>query len=76
MVSQLKYNNETDRYELGDWELHCGNCFEVLICSNDTEEAEWIQTRIEIRVDEHNGHDEWYLVGIKGVGIDGLFARR
>lgn len=68
-VSQLTYNEETDRYELDGYGLHCGDCFEVLVWNGLTNMAEWIATRIE------NNKDGWYLVGIVGYQIGGLFAR-
>lgn len=43
--------------------LHCGECFEVLI-KKDT----WEEVRIEMA-------EEWYLVGLPGVRLDGLTVR-
>ena len=38
----LLYNSYTERYEIEDVELHCGDCFEILV--ND----EWKETSIEM----------------------------
>ena len=43
----------TGRYEIGRWELHCGNCFQVKL-----QEGLWVDTRIEM------SEGQWYLVGI------------
>ena len=40
----LLYNSYTERYEIEDIELHCGDCFEVRLDRCD----EWIETRIEM----------------------------
>lgn len=68
-VSQLIYNEETDHYELNGYDLHCGDCFEVLVFNGLTNKAEWIETRIE------GNDDGWYLIGLSGYQINGLFAR-
>lgn len=68
-VSQLIYNENTDRYELNGYGLHCGDCFEVLVFNGLTNKAEWIETSIE------SNSSGWYLVGLSGYQISGLFAR-
>lgn len=68
-VYQLIYNEETDRYEMNGYGLHCGDCFEVLVFNGLTNSAEWIETRIE------SNAEGWYLVGLAGYQIGGLFAR-
>ena len=69
-VSQMIYNHDSKRYELDGDDLHCGDCIEVLIFNALSEKAEWIETRIE-----YNG-EAWYLVGLAGYEIGGLFAKR
>lgn len=68
-VSQIQYNQDTDRYEMNGYELHCGDCFEVLVFNGLTNKSEWIETKIE------NNNDGWYLIGLAGYQINGLFAR-
>lgn len=70
-ISQLIYNENTDRYELDGEGLHCGDCFEVLVVNGLSGKPEWIDTRIE-----YNNNHGWYLIGIVGYQIGGLFARR
>lgn len=67
-MGQLIYNSEIDRYELNSVELHCGDCFEVLTC-DAAGTVRWTETRIK-----HDG-DKWYLVGLRGLCLVGLFAR-
>lgn len=66
-MNRLIYNEEIDRYVLGDYDFHCGDTLEVLI--NDT----WVKTRFEM--DHKNGEGIWYLVGLKGIKINNLIAR-
>ena len=68
---QLIYDADTDRYLLDNEPLHCGDCIQVLVFNGLTGETEWIKTRLEM-----NGENEWYLVGLLGYQIAGLFARR
>jgi len=70
MNNQLKYNSETGRIELNGQEFHCGETLVVLIVS-DQGNPEWIKTRMEY----NHSHAEWYLVGLPGVKVDGLFAK-
>lgn len=73
MTHQLVYNAETECYEIGDWDLHCGDCFEVLI--NDDKER-WVRTSMEMHRSELKDQDEWYLVGIgNGVQMNNLYER-
>ena len=67
-ISQIHYNEETDLYELDNKDLHCGDCLTVLVVNGLTNKAEWIETSLE-----NNGED-WYLVGLIGYEIGGLFA--
>ncbi len=66
MIGQLRYDEKSDRYYIDNVELHCGDCFSVLICNNSM--PEWIETRIEMG-------EEWYLDGLLGFQLSGLFAR-
>jgi len=70
IVAQLLYDRETDRILFDGDGLYCGECLEVLICNglNDNK-PEWVETRIEKNAD-------WYLVGLIGYQVSGLFARR
>lgn len=67
----LIYDNTQERYDIryGIEEyhggLHCGECFEVFI------NGEWKQTRIEYSWKSN----EWYLVGIKNISLNGLEVR-
>lgn len=62
----LLYNSYTERYEIEDIELHCGDCFEVRLDRCD----EWIETRIEMN---KNG---WYLVGLPNELLHGGLEAR
>jgi hypothetical protein len=42
-----------NRWGFDGWELHCGDCFQVLDSGNNT----WLDVRIEMA-------DDWYLVGL------------
>ena len=64
--SRLIYNDDADRYELDGDGLHCGDCIEVLLPDG------WTATRVEYEWNTHN----WCLVGLTGVQLDGLIARR
>lgn len=67
-VGNLFYDAEMGRYDIcfginayyGG--LHCGECFEVEVPGT------WIAVRIEM-------DDEWYLVGLPNVRLDGLAVR-
>lgn len=70
-VSQLIYNEQTDRYELNGYGLHCGDCFEVLVFSEEINDFKWFETSIE-----SNWETGWYLTGsLKYQSIGGLYAR-
>ena len=69
--AQIRYDDLHDRMVLGDNELHCGQCLEVLVASEtqtSSNQAVWIKTRLEMGAD-------WYLVGLQDLQINGLFAR-
>lgn len=69
-VEQLKYNKETDRIIFNGRALQCGEYLEVLVFNGLNNKVEWIETKLEL--DEE---DRWYLVGLLGYDIIGLFAR-
>lgn len=54
----------TIRFDLTNYSggLHCGECFDVWI------NRKWIPTRIEFG-------DDWYLVGIDTLALNGLLVR-
>lgn len=66
-MNRLFYDEEIERYVLGNYDFHCGDTLEVLI--NDT----WVKTRFEM--DHKGGEATWYLVGLKGIEIENLKAR-
>lgn len=69
-AAQLTYNPTSERYELDGVGLHCGDALTVLVVNGLTGSMEWIDTRIEM-----DGNNEWYLVGLLGYQIGGLFGR-
>lgn len=64
----LFYDKESGRYDIrfgidsvyGG--LHCGDCFDLKV------DNAWVPARIEIE-------EEWYLVGLPQVNLDGLIVR-
>ena len=69
-IAQLIYDQESDRLSFDGEDLHCGECLEVMVCNGlNGDQAEWIATRLEY-------NDHWYLVGLLGYQVSGLFARR
>lgn len=66
----LIFDETTDRYDirfdLADYYggLHCGDCFDVMIG------GKWKPTRIEMNMEQ-----EWYLVGVRAVDLNGLRVR-
>ena len=64
----LWYDKERGRYDIrfGLEEyyggLHCGECFDVKV------EGKWIPVRIEM-------DEDWYLVGLPNVKLDGLIVQ-
>ena len=69
VVAQIRYDELSDRMVLDGRDLHCGDCFEVLVCNGlNGSRPEWIETRIEYG-------EDWFLVGLSGYQISGLFAR-
>lgn len=67
-VAQLTINPETDRLEHDGHPLFTGDCLEVLVVNGLSGRPEWIETRLEMA-------DDWYLVGLLGYQVNGLFAR-
>lgn len=70
-ISQLRYNEDVDRFHLDGDFLSCGDPLHVLIVNGLTGKTEWADTRIEL-----DGSDRWYLVGLSGYDLCGLFASR
>ena len=70
-VSQLVFDEASGRYILDNESLSCGDTLKVLVYNGLTNNAEWIDTRIEL-----DSNDNWYLVGLFGYSIGGLFASR
>ena len=64
MNGRLFYDPTSERFVIDGQELHCGDVIQVMIGQT------WVETRIEL-----DANDEWYLVGLKGIQIDGLPAR-
>ena len=68
-IAQLRYNDETDRIEHDGYGLHSGDCLAVLVVDGVDGQTKWVDTCIEF----DNG--EWYLVGLMGYQVNGLFAK-
>lgn len=68
-VGQIIFDQDAERLVLDGQPLHCGDTLEVLIVNGLDGQTQWLQTRVEV-------NDEgWYLVGLFGYQISGLFAR-
>lgn len=68
-IAQLRYDPESERITFDGYGLHCGDGLEVLVCNGlNGNKPEWVETRIEYNKD-------WYLVGLAGYQVSGLFAR-
>lgn len=67
-VAQLRYDPATDRLDFDGDSLHCGQCLEVLVVDGISGQTKWVETRLEYG-------DGWYLVGLVGYQVNGLFAR-
>lgn len=64
------YRNSSNRYETRQGHCYtCGSGIEALISDNRHDSPYWVWTRVE-----HDGSD-YYLVGHKGVDMDGLTVR-
>ena len=66
IVGQLCYNNIYNKYYVDNYELKNGDLLEVLIYNGLI--VEWIRTHIQ-----HS--DFWYLDGVSGYNLNGLFVR-
>ena len=67
--AQLHYDPESDRRIFDERELHCGEYLEVLVCNGlNGDKPEWVETRVEYG-------EDWYLEGLLGYQVSGLFAR-
>lgn len=63
-ISRYNFNyvdSDGDKYDYGG--IHCGEVFEILL------NGVWVQARVEML-------DEWYLVGLPGLKLDGLEVRK
>lgn len=69
MIAQLRYDPFTDRYILNGDPLHAGDPLRVLIYDSGSDDFRWKETRIE-----RNADDQWYLVGLSGIQMNGLWA--
>lgn len=68
-ISQLHYDPESDRMIFDERELHCGEYLEVLVCNGlNGDKPECVETRVEYG-------EDWYLEGLLGYQVSGLFAR-
>lgn len=75
-MKKMIYNANIERYVIVgknyEYELHCGDCFEVLIADH------WIRTSIEMKW--MNGSGEYYLttagLSLAGIVSHGLPVRR
>lgn len=68
MTGQI-FINDNDRLQVDTLELTCGSTLQVLVVDGRTDTPQWINTTVE-----HNGQ-EYYLTGLYGYSIPGLFAR-
>jgi hypothetical protein len=60
----LRFDHASGRFVIASWELHCGDCFAVLVYGG------WKSTRIEM------AGSEWYLVGVGyTIELEGMEAR-
>ena len=55
--------NGNGRYELNNYELHCGSTVELKLC------GKWIKTSVEA------DHGEYYFVGLPGLRVFNIPAR-
>lgn len=63
MQANIRFNPQSGRYQVGTWELHCGDCFQVL------HKGTWADVRIE------HTRGDWYLVQFPHLELEGLQAR-
>lgn len=61
--------NESGRYQVENYEYNSGDIIEALVYDSNYEDERWIKTSVE-----HDGKD-YYLVGYKGINMDGLLVR-
>lgn len=59
----LWFDGNSGRFMLGEYGLHCGDCFQAFI------RGEWVEVRIE------HCQAGWYLVGAQQIELQGLTAR-
>ena len=56
---KLTFNHATNRWQIGERELHCGDCFKL---HDDEGKLPAIQVRIE-----HGSREGWYLLTPYGI---------
>ena len=66
MIGQI-FINDNGRFQVDTRELTCGDVLDVLIVENDV--PRWIQTSVE------SSDGKYYLTGLLGFVVPGLFAR-
>lgn len=69
MTTGQIFINDRDRLQVDDWELCSGDVLEVLVLDSRDNTPKWIETRVE-----HDG-ESYYLTGLLGYRVAGLFAR-
>ena len=73
---RITYNHVIKRYCIGDRELHCGSCFEILVHDPYLDCDRWKSVRIEMtHSEDYPNHDGWYLVYDPYLELEGLLAR-
>ena len=70
-VFQITYNEDTERYELDGRSLTSGTALSVHVWNGLTQKFEWIDTSMEFSKSKGG----YYLVGLLGYQISGLFAK-
>lgn len=71
IISQMNFNADTNSYFVDKYELTDGEYLDVLVFNGLTQKAEWIYTCLEYSEDTN----KWYLEGLLGYSIQGLFAK-
>lgn len=69
MITGQIFINDNDRLQVDNRELTSGNALQVLVVDGRTNTPQWIDTTVE-----HNG-EQYYLTGLLGYSIPGLFAK-
>lgn len=73
---RITYNHANGRYCIGDRELHCGNCFEILVHDPCLDCDRWKSVRIEATYGkDYPNREGWYLIEDPYRELEGLLAR-